>query len=92
MGSGVVDASDSGPKGRGVAHAATFGAGVEDATGEVMGAKATAGLADGNDFSVGTGVTGGEDSIGSFTDDSAIFYYDRAEGAAGFFDETTGSA
>jgi len=63
VGSGIVDASDSGPKGSGVAHSTALGASVEDTSREVMGAEATAGFSDGDNFSVGAGVTSGEDAV-----------------------------
>lgn len=91
MGGGVVDTADAGPKGSGVAHSTALGARVEDTSREVMGAEATAGFSDGDNFSVGAGVTIGEDTVRSLTNDSAILDYDRAEGTAGLFHETADS-
>jgi len=91
VGSAVVDAADAGPKGSGVAHSTALGASVEDTIREVMGAEATAGFSDGDNFSVGAGVTSREDTVRSLTNDPAILNYDRSEGTAGLFHETADS-
>jgi hypothetical protein len=59
MGGSIVDSADSSPKGGGVAHAATFGAGVENAACEVVSAKTTASFTDGDDLAMGAGIASG---------------------------------
>jgi hypothetical protein len=59
MCSGIVDPSDSGPKGGGVAHATALGAGVENAAGEIVGTEPTAGFTNGDDLAVGAGIASG---------------------------------
>ena len=92
VGGTEVDATNPGPVGGGIAHAAALRAGVENATGKVMGAEAAAGLTDGDDFSVGAGIAGGEDPVATLADDPSVFDDDGAKGTATSFDQTTDPA